>query len=143
MSASAKGTAERPGKMVRQKAGLNKGILDAAWGEFRRQLAYKTQWRGGQLVAVNPAYTSQRCHACGHVDAGNRSSQSSFSCMACGHAANADTNAAKNILAAGHAAWSELAQSNACGGDVRHARRASASRAAPAKQEPTEEISCA
>jgi len=44
MSASAAGTADAPGKNVRAKAGLNRGILDAAWGEFRRQLSYKVQW---------------------------------------------------------------------------------------------------
>src|SRR5207245_10371431 len=38
MSASARGSAAQPGKKVRQKAGLNRGILDAAWGEFRRQI---------------------------------------------------------------------------------------------------------
>lgn len=36
MSASARGTADQPGKNVRKKAGLNRGILDAAWGEFSR-----------------------------------------------------------------------------------------------------------
>ena len=141
MSASAKGTAAKPGKKVRQKAGINRGILDAAWGEFTRQLGYKTQWRGGQTILVNPAYTSQRCAACGHTDSGNRKTQSSFICLACGHAEHADVNAAKNILAAGHAAWlTEQAQrADACGGEVRRAAPARARRAAPTKQEPSEE----
>ena len=150
MSSSAKGTAAAPGKRVRPaplrvactgKAGLNRGILDAAWGEFTRQLGYKTQWRGGQVILVNPAYTSQRCAACGHTDSGNRKTQSSFVCLACGHADNADVNAAKNILAAGHAAWlTEQAQrADACGGEVRRAAPARARRAAPTKQEPSEE----
>jgi putative transposase len=107
MSASARGTAEKPGSRVRQKAGLNRNILDAAWAEFRRQLEYKTQAVGGEVIAVNPAFTSQRCAACGHTDKGNRTTQSSFICLACGHADNADVNAAKNILAAGHAVWAE------------------------------------
>ncbi|HNU11462.1 MAG TPA: transposase [Rubrivivax sp.] len=47
MSASARGTLQAPGTRVAQKAGLNRGILDAAWGEFARQLTYKLQWRGG------------------------------------------------------------------------------------------------
>lgn len=141
MSSSAKGTAAAPGQRVRQKAGLNRGILDAAWGEFTRQLGYKTQWRGGQIILVNPAYTSQRCAACGHTDSGNRKTQSSFICLACGHAEHADVNAAKNILAAGHAAWlTEQAQrADACGGEVRRAAPARARRAAPTKQEPSEE----
>jgi putative transposase len=54
---------------------------------------------------IYPAYTSQRCSACGHVAPGNRESQA-FRCVACGHQAHADVNAALNI-AAGHAvtAW--------------------------------------
>ncbi|ABM35405.1 transposase, IS605 OrfB family [Polaromonas naphthalenivorans CJ2] len=75
MSASAKGTKDAPGKNIRQKAGLNRLILDAAWGEFGRQLQYKLQWRGGQLVLVEPAYSSQTCAACDHVAAENRKSQ--------------------------------------------------------------------
>jgi putative transposase len=137
MSASARGTAERPGTRVRQKAGLNKSILDAAWAELRRQLQYKTSAVGGEVIAVNPAYTSQRCAACGHTESGNRKTQSSFVCLACGHADNADVNAAKNILAAGHAVWLERAQ--ACGEDVRRAKPARAKRAASSKQEPSEE----
>ena len=137
MSASAKGTAEKPGKRVKQKAGLNRSILDAAWSEFRRQLEYKTQSVGGEVIAVNPAFTSQRCAACGHTEAGNRKTQSSFICLACGHADNADVNAAKNILAAGHAVMSE--RTKACGEDVRRAKPARAKRAASVKQEPPEE----
>ena len=97
MSASARGTAAAPGKNVRAKAGLNKAILDQGWNEFRRQLDYKLQAHGGQLTAVNPAYTSQTCSACGHCERGNRKAQSFFACMACGHTAHADINAAMNI----------------------------------------------
>lgn len=46
---------------------------------------------------VNPAYTSQRCHACGHTKSGNRHGEM-FSCLSCGHTDNADLNAGKNIL---------------------------------------------
>ena len=137
MSASARGTAEKPGSRVRQKAGLNRNILDAAWAEFRRQLEYKTQAVGGEVIAVNPAFTSQRCAACGHTDKGNRTTQSNFICLACGHADNADVNAAKNILAAGHAVWLERAK--ACGGEVSHVALARPKHAAPSKQEPSEE----
>ncbi|MDO9584438.1 MAG: transposase [Desulfomicrobium sp.] len=102
MSRSAKGTALAPGRNVRAKAGLNKSILDQGWGEFRRQLEYKALWAGGVLVAVPPQYTSQSCPACGLVDAGNRR-RAEFRCLGCGHTADADVNAAINILAAGHA----------------------------------------
>lgn len=151
MSASAKGTAAVPGKRVRQKAGLNKAILDASWAEFRRQLGYKLTARGGQLIAVDPAYTSQTCHACGHVDAANRTSQSTFTCVACGHTDHADVNAARNILARAKA-LADLAQIEnvqieqegpdmariACREDVSRARPARARHAASVKQEPAE-----
>lgn len=103
MSQSARGSIERPGKKVKAKAGLNKAILDQGWGEFRRQLGYKLDWRSGILLKVTPRYTSQKCNCCGFTDKGNRPSQEIFHCLTCGHRDNADSNAAKNILAAGHA----------------------------------------
>ena len=101
MTKSAKGTLEEPGKNVAQKAGLNRAILRQAWSEFVRQVTYKCEWRGGRFLPVSPEYTSQRCSACGFVSAENRKSQAEFECISCGHAENADTNAAKNILALG------------------------------------------
>ncbi len=55
------------------------------------------------MLAVNPAYTSRTCSTCGHEAAENRRSQAAFRCAACGHTMHADHNAARNILAAGHA----------------------------------------
>jgi IS605 OrfB family transposase len=103
MSKSASGTIESPGKNVNAKSGLNKSLLDQGLGEFKRQLEYKINWQGGILIKVNPQYTSQKCHVCGHIDKENRKSQSNFACITCHHKENADINAAKNILAAGHA----------------------------------------
>jgi len=103
MTASAAGTVEQPGANVRQKAGLNKAILDQGWGEFARQLGYKQDWRGGWLLRVPAANTSRTCPECGHVDAANRPSQAVFRCVACGHAGHADDVAARNIERAGHA----------------------------------------
>jgi putative transposase len=121
---------------MRQKAGLNRAILDQGWAEFRRQLEYKTAARGGAVVSVPAAYTSQRCRVCGHVSADNRPTQACFACVACGHTDNADLNAAKNILAAGLAVWS--ARTDACGVAVSRARPARGRRAAAMKQEPAE-----
>ena len=83
------------------KSGLNKSILDAGWGIFLRVLAAKAESAGRQLIAVDPRHTSQRCARCGHTATGNRLSQAEFRCLACGHHAHADVNAAKNILRAG------------------------------------------
>ena len=102
MSKSAAGTAENPGKNVAAKSGLNKAILDQGWGEFRRQLDYKTAWKGGMLFAVPPQYTSQTCPGCGHVSADNRQSQAVFACVECGYENNADVVGAINVKERGH-----------------------------------------
>lgn len=83
------------------KAGLNKSIHDAGWGLFLRVLAAKAESAGRHVIAVDPRHTSQRCAHCGHTAAGNRASQAEFRCLACGHQAHADVNAAANILRAG------------------------------------------
>lgn len=103
MSKSAKGTKDNPGRNVRQKAGLNRSILDAGWGEFRRQIKYKVSWNGGIVEVVDPKNTSRRCPVCGHTAKENRLTQAEFACVSCGHADDADVNAAINILRAGHA----------------------------------------
>jgi putative transposase len=99
MTRSAKGTAGDPGRNVRAKAGLNREILRSGWGLMVRRLQEKAP---GRVQKIKPAYTSQRCSACGQVDADSRESQARFACTACGYACNADVNAAQNI-AAGHA----------------------------------------
>jgi putative transposase len=83
--------------MVRSR--LAKYISDAGWSTFRNQLAYKSDWYGRTLIAVDPKYTSQTCSECGHREKGNRKSQANFVCRSCGIKQNADVNAAKNILA--------------------------------------------
>jgi putative transposase len=102
MSRSARGTVDEPGRHVAHKAGLNKAILDQGWGTFRRMLEYKQVWRGGEVIAVDPRYTSQTCPHCGHVSAQNRPQQALFSCAECGYSYHADVVAAINILAVGH-----------------------------------------
>ena len=99
MTRSARGTAGNPGLNVRAKAGLNREIMRSGWGLLARRLGEKAP---GRVEKVNPAYTSQRCSACGHIAAESRKSQALFVCVACNFTLNADVNAARNI-AAGHA----------------------------------------
>jgi putative transposase len=99
MTRSGKGTRDSPGRNVRQKTGLNRGILRSGWGLLVRRLEEKAP---GRVEKIKPHYTSQRCSACGQVDGKSRESQARFVCTACGFACNADVNAARNI-AAGHA----------------------------------------
>jgi putative transposase len=99
MTRNAKGTITEPGRNVRAKSGLNRRILASGWGLLVRRLEDKAP---GRVEKINPAFTSQRCSACGHVDRKSRKSQAVFRCTACQYARNADVNAARNI-AAGHA----------------------------------------
>ena len=98
LTRTARGTVERPGRGVRQKAGLNRAIRAAGWGRLVVRLEDKAP---GRVRKVAAAYTSQRCSACGHVAAESRQNQTAFRCVACGWTGNADYNAARNIAAAG------------------------------------------
>lgn len=101
MTASAAGTVEAPGKNVRQKAGLNRSILDAAFSTLRRQLEYKASWYGSQVQIIDRFFaSSQTCSACGaraktKLDLRVRV----FECAACGVRIDRDVNAARNIRA--------------------------------------------
>ncbi|WPX41966.1 transposase [Undibacterium sp. CCC3.4] len=123
MSKSSKGNSEQHGKMVKQKSGLNRAILDQGWGEFRRQLDYKVAWNGGILLAVPPHHTSQTCPCCGHVSKDNRQTQAKFLCVDCGYENHADVVGAINVLERGYRLL-------ACGEMVQSGRSK--------KQEPTE-----
>ena len=83
---------------AKAKAGFDRSILSNCWGRISKRLQDKMDANGGKLVIVPAAYTSQACHKCGHVAKENRDSQAVFHCVECGHKANADVNAAKNIL---------------------------------------------
>jgi transposase len=80
-------------------AALSTGEMLRVPGLLARRLEDKAP---GRVERVNPAFTSQRCSACGHVASESRESQALFRCIACAYTENADVNAAKNI-AAGHA----------------------------------------
>ncbi|MFF2520117.1 RNA-guided endonuclease InsQ/TnpB family protein [Streptomyces sp. NPDC058086] len=100
MVKSARGTIEEPGKNVAQKAGLNRSIGQEAWGRMGTMLMYKLAHRGGTLHKVPAPGTSLRCSACGFTTPGSREGQATFVCKnsGCGFEANADWNAARNIL---------------------------------------------
>ena len=93
---------DKPGQYLhngaKAKAGLNRSILSNNWSRLMKRLKDKMDANGGKLVVVPSAYTSQTCHQCGHVAKENRDSQAVFHCIECGYKANADANAAENIL---------------------------------------------
>ena len=76
-----------------------RSVADAGWSRFADMLRYKLAWSGGTLVEVPAAYSSQTCHACGHVDPESRKAQGVFRCTSCGYQDHADLNAAKILFA--------------------------------------------
>jgi len=68
-----------------------------AFAQLRAFIAYKARMAGVNVRMIDPAYTSQECHECGHTARANRRSQAQFCCVKCGHRAPADYNAALNI----------------------------------------------
>jgi putative transposase len=102
MTRSSKGTVEKPGKKVRQKAGLNRSILDVSFGELRRQVTYKSVWYGSK-VAICGRYrpSSKTCSNCGAAKAKLKLSERTYRCDTCGTVLDRDVNAAVNIAAWG------------------------------------------
>jgi putative transposase len=84
------------------KAGLNRSILDASWGQFLTILANKAESAGRLVIEVDARNTSRTCPpslgGCGHVAKENRLTQAKFQCTTCGFTANADHVGAANVL---------------------------------------------
>ncbi|WP_207757389.1 zinc ribbon domain-containing protein [Nonomuraea cypriaca] len=98
---------------------LARSISDAAFGEIRRQLAYKTAWNGGRLVAVGRWFPSSKtCSACGTVKTKLPLRMRTFVCEACGLVLDRDRNAALNLASlVKQVAGSGPETLNGCGAD--------------------------
>jgi putative transposase len=83
-----------------QKAGLNRAIYDVGWGTFLQILKHVAYKLGKQVVAVEPAYTTQRCSNCSTLVEKDLTVRMHH-CPTCGYRADRDYNAAKNILRLG------------------------------------------
>lgn len=85
-------------KKVKQKSGLNRNILDAGFGELRRQLTYKAERTGAQVVFIDRfAPSSKTCSKCGAIKDDLKLSDRDWTCAACGTHHDRDLNAARNI----------------------------------------------
>jgi len=105
--------------MIRNQR-LARAISGCGWGEFRRQLEYKCQRYVRRLVVIDRWYPSSKtCSACGYLRANLSLSTRHWMCPSCGTRHDRDTNAAKNILAAGRAV-ARAVPGDACGAGVRH-----------------------
>jgi IS605 OrfB family transposase len=94
---------------IRQRVRLRKPqrvtLHSWAFHQLRAFIEYKARRAGVPLVYVDPAYTSQECAECHHIDKKNRATQANFTCRECGVVAHADRNASRNIAARGETAW--------------------------------------
>ncbi|MEV6589121.1 RNA-guided endonuclease InsQ/TnpB family protein [Streptomyces acidicola] len=129
MTRSAKGTAEQPGRNVRQKAGLNRAICAQGWGLLRQRTEHKAP---GRVEDVPAPFTSVRCSACGWIEKKSRKSQADFVCVSCGFTCNADENAAVNV-AAGQGGFPRPRRSAGAGGVTAATSRSSAREPQPAR----------
>jgi IS605 OrfB family transposase len=97
---------------IRERVRLRKpqrvALNSWSFRQLGQYLAYKARRAGVPLVQVDPAYTSQTCSRCGHVDRKNRVNQATFICRSCGVVASADLNAAVNIAKRGVDGWAAV-----------------------------------
>jgi putative transposase len=92
---------EKRGKKKTSSKKLRREMGDAAWYEFRRQLQYKGEWRGTDVVAVDRWFPStQQCMKCGETTEVNWRTRL-CRCLSCGLVIDMDDNAAKNLLQEG------------------------------------------
>ena len=85
---------------------MARSVLAAGWGSLIEKLISKAEEAGRTVVGINPAYTSQDCHLCGHREKHSLSVRE-FTCKGCGAFLNRDVNAAKNILAWSMPSWTQ------------------------------------
>jgi ribosomal protein L37AE/L43A len=102
-------------------------------GSGCRTLSAVTDASGVAVIYIDPRFTSQQCHVCGHTARGNRDSQAMFRCQQCGHSDHADVNAARNILARGLATMAVPAPAPGHGAHARISRQHPLARREPAR----------
>ena len=141
MSSTARGTLQRPGKQVLQKAGFNRSLLEQSFGELRRQLTYKASWYGSVLVTADRFYPSSKiCSQCGAKNQGLRRDDRLFECPSCSASLNRDLNAAINLARLAPLLLEEASstvrptESDACGEDGSGLTGLRQAQPAPAKQ---------
>ena len=81
---------------------LARHVADASFAQFRRQVEYKTAWRGGRVIVANRWFASSKsCSGCGAAKAKLALSERTYECTSCGLVLDRDVNAARNLAAFG------------------------------------------
>lgn len=77
---------------------LSKAVADASMGELRRQIEYKAEWNGVDVVVADRWYASSKtCSGCGHVKELLTLAERTYICESCGMELDRDLNAARNL----------------------------------------------
>lgn len=85
-------------KNMEQNHHLARAIQGAAWGEFVRQLEYKSEWYGKNILFIGRFEPSSKlCHKCGYINKDLKLSDREWTCPQCGEKLDRDVNAAMNI----------------------------------------------
>ena len=96
---------------------LSQEISDVGFGEFRRQIEYKSKWYGVEVIMADRFYPSSKiCSCCGHKKETLKLSERTYSCSNCGAIIDRDLNAAKNLASLG--TTHSVCGSKACGADA-------------------------
>ncbi|MCQ1582093.1 RNA-guided endonuclease InsQ/TnpB family protein [Streptomyces parvus] len=98
---------------VRHRKDQRTSLHSWSFHQLASFVEYKAKRAGVPLVYVDPAYTSQQCSECGHIDRKNRIDQAAFACRSCGALMHADDNASHNLARKGATAWTAGRESRA------------------------------
>ncbi|MGO1022184.1 RNA-guided endonuclease InsQ/TnpB family protein [Streptomyces rubiginosohelvolus] len=90
---------------VRLRKDQRTSLHSWSFHQLGQYIEYKAKRAGVPLVYVDPAYTSQQCSECGHIDRKNRVDQATFACRSCGALMHADDNASHNIGRMAKTVW--------------------------------------
>ena len=108
---------------MRKTMNLGKSVSDAGWGEFIRQLEYKSQWYGKTFFKIDRFYaSSQICSSCGHKDGKKDLNVREWTCSNCGTHHDRDLNAATNVLLKGYSDMTGLSVNDSSAELVDHKR---------------------
>lgn len=122
LTASAAGSVEAPGMNVRVKAQFNRHLLDAALGEFGRQLVYKARWYGSTVIVLDRGVPTNRiCSSCGWENPPLPPRADWFTCGRCGVKVGRAVNSARNVQRSAQWLYDDVASDR---GETKNARGA-------------------
>lgn len=112
--AAKKSTKKEENRELTNEKNKRRGFNETAHYAFETALAYKLRWNGGEIIKVNPAYTSQTCSKCGYINKTLSLSDTTWTCPKCDTYHHRDRNASANIYAGGLKVINDNSQQTVC-----------------------------